>query len=70
MTLFCCDRIATNQAAFINYEGPKYTFVQTVAQPHPYVLPGFQNAISYTMPFVSEHCKPSLELAAYLFSQA
>jgi hypothetical protein len=52
-----CDTYG-NQAAFINYEGPKYTFVQTVAQPHPYVLPGFQNALSYTMPFVSEHCKP------------
>jgi serine/threonine-protein phosphatase 2B catalytic subunit len=44
-----------NWAAVMKYDGKAYTFEQFAEDEHPYYLPNFQNALNYTLPFVSEN---------------
>ncbi len=45
-----------NKGAYLNFTGKEYTIETFEHDPHPYVLPTFQDAISNSQPFVAEYC--------------
>lgn len=51
-----CD-VYNNKGAIIKFNQNKINVFQFNYNPHPYVLPDFQNTISWSLPFISEKSK-------------
>lgn len=62
-----CDKYG-NLGAFMRYEGASYKFESYKHEEHPYWLPSFQNAVTYTLPFISENGMTSDTLFTCLFA--
>lgn len=47
-----------NKGAYLKFTGSGYSIETFEHEPHPFVLPNFQDGIAFTLPFIAEHGAP------------